>query len=162
DPDEKMPPGDSHKELTPAQKQRLKSWVEAGAEYEPHWSLIMPHRPNPPEVKNTAWVRNPIDRFVLARLEADGLSPAADADKRTLARRVGLDLIGLPPPPELVEAFVQDASPNAYEKLVDKLLDSPHWGEHRGRYWLDAARYADTHGIHFDNYREIWAYRDWV
>ena len=162
DPDEIMPPKDSHKELTAAQKQILKRWVETGAAYEPHWSLIVPQRAELPAVKNSSWVWNPIDRFVLARLEADGLSPAPEADKRTIARRVSLDLTGLPPRPDLVEAFVKDASPEAYEKLVDTLLDTPQWGEHRGRYWLDAARYADTHGIHFDNYREIWAYRDWV
>jgi mono/diheme cytochrome c family protein len=162
DPDEVMPPPDAHKELQPEQKELLKRWVEAGAEYEPHWSLIAPQRPDLPAVKQSNWVRNPIDRFVLARLEAEGLTPAPEADKRTLARRVCLDLTGVPPAPELVEAFVHDPSPNAYETLVDKLLESPQWGEHRGRYWLDAARYADTHGIHFDNYREIWAYRDWV
>ncbi len=162
DPDAVMPPPDSHKELKPEQKALLKRWVETGAEYEPHWSLIAPQRPVLPVVKQEKWGRNPIDRFVLARLEAEGLSPAREADKRTIARRVCLDLTGVPPAPELVEAFVQDDSPNAYEKLVDKLLESPQWGEHRGRYWLDAARYADTHGIHFDNYREIWAYRDWV
>lgn len=161
-PDELMPPANSHKELKPEQKERLKTWVLAGAEYEPHWSLIAPRRPELPAVKQDSWVRNPIDRFVLARLETEGLSPAPEADKRTLARRVSLDLTGLPPAPELVEAFVADQSPNAYEKLVDKLLESPAWGEHRGRYWLDVARYADTHGIHFDNYREIWAYRNWV
>ncbi len=162
DPDEVMPPRESHKELSAAHKQRLKRWVETGAEYEPHWSLIAPQRPELPAVKQQAWVKNPIDRFVLARLEADGLAPAPEADKRTIARRLSLDLTGLPPSPDLVEAFVNDASPQAYEKLVDTLMALPQWGEHRGRYWLDAARYADTHGIHFDNYREIWAYRDWV
>ncbi|HMF10899.1 MAG TPA: DUF1553 domain-containing protein, partial [Gemmataceae bacterium] len=106
--------------------------------------------------------RNPIDYFVLAELEKKGLQPAPEADRRTLARRASLDLIGLPPDPAEVEAFVKDTRPDAYERYVDHLLESPHWGEHRGRYWLDAARYADTHGIHFDNYREMWAYRDWV
>ena len=119
-------------------------------------------RPALPAVKNAAWVRNPIDRFVLAALERQGLQPAPEADRRTLARRVSLDLTGLPPTPEMVEAFVNDRSPNAYEKLVDQLLASPHWGEHRARYWLDAARYGDTNGIHIDAYREIWSYRDWV
>ena len=99
---------------------------------------------------------------MLAALEQRGLQPAPEADRRTLARRLSLDLTGLPPPPETVEAFVNDKSPNAYEKLVDRLMQSPHWGEHRARYWLDAARYADTNGIHFDNYREIWSFRDWV
>ena len=162
DADEMMPPADSHKKLKPAQKEVLRKWIAAGAEYEPHWSFIAPQRPSLPEVKKADWSRNPIDRFVLAQLEKHGLTPAAEADRRTLARRLSLDLTGLPPAPEVVEAFVDDSSPDAYEKLVDQFLASPHWGEHRGRYWLDAARYADTHGIHFDNYRENWAYRDWV
>ena len=115
-----------------------------------------------PTVRHSSWVRNPIDNFIAAKLEAAGFDPAPEADRRTLVRRVSLDLTGLPPSPELVEEFVNDSAPDAYERLVDKLLASPKWGEHRGRYWLDAARYADTHGIHFDNYREIWSYRDWV
>ncbi len=162
DPDSLMPPPDSHKKLTAAQKELLKKWVASGAAYQPHWSFIAPTRPAAPTVKNAAWVRNPIDAFILARLEKEGLTPAAEADRRTLARRVSLDLTGLPPAPEAVEAFVNDTDPNAYEELVDKFLDSPKWGEHRGRYWLDYARYADTHGIHFDNFREMWTYRDWV
>jgi hypothetical protein len=162
DESERMPPAKTKKTLTAAQKETLKRWVAQGAEYEKHWSLIPPTRPAVPEVKDKAWVRNPIDAFVLAELEKRGLKPAPEADRRTLARRLSLDLIGLPPKPEEVEAFVNDKSPDYYEKYVDKLMASPHWGEHRGRYWLDAARYADTHGIHFDNYREIWSYRDWV
>jgi hypothetical protein len=113
-------------------------------------------------VKKIGWVRNPIDRFVLAELEKRGREPAPEADRRTLARRLSLDMTGLPPEPAAVDAFVKDTSADAYEKYVDRLMRSVHWGEHRGRYWLDAARYADTHGIHFDNYREIWSYRDWV
>jgi len=159
---ETMPPPMTKKQLTAEQKDLLKKWIAAGAPYQDHWSLIAPLRPSPPAVKNEAWVRNPIDRFVLAKLEARGLSPAPEADRRTLARRLSLDLTGLPPAPAAVEAFVDDASPDAYEQYVDQLLGSSHWGEHRARYWLDAARYADTHGIHFDNYREIWSYRDWV
>ncbi len=157
-----MPPPSSHKKLTAQQIDTLKRWIAQGATYERHWSYIPPTRPALPAVKDKKWSRNPIDRFVLAKLEAAGLKPALEADRRTLARRLSLDLTGLPPDPADVERFVKDKSPNAYEKLVDKFLASPHWGEHRGRYWLDAARYADTHGIHFDNYREIWAYRDWV
>ncbi|MGH7137843.1 MAG: DUF1549 domain-containing protein, partial [Pirellulales bacterium] len=136
--------------------------MNEGAAYQPHWSLIAPARPPLPAVQNAAWCRSGIDYFVLARLEAAGLQPAPEADRRTLARRLSLDLVGLPPEPEAVEEFVNDPSPDAYEKFVDKLMNKAAWGEHRGRYWLDAARYADTHGIHFDNYREIWAYRDWV
>jgi cytochrome c553 len=157
-----MPPASGHKALTPAQKQILVRWVQEGAEYEAHWSYLPPRRTALPTVKNAKWVRNPIDRFVLARLEQAGLTPAPEADRRTLARRLSLDLTGLPPEPADVERFVQDKSPDAYEKLVERYLASPRWGEHRGRYWLDAARYADTHGIHFDNYREVWSYRDWV
>ena len=133
-----------------------------GAVYQPHWSFIPPVRPELPAVAKEDWVRNPIDRFILAGVEASGLTPAEDADRRTLARRVSLDLNGLPPAPEEVERFVNDPAPDAYERLVDRLLDSPRWGEHRARAWLDAARYADTHGFHFDNFREMWSYRDWV
>ncbi|HLJ54954.1 MAG TPA: DUF1553 domain-containing protein, partial [Chthonomonadaceae bacterium] len=157
-----MPPAPGHKPLAAAQIAVLKRWIAEGAEYELHWAYQPPVKPALPAVKNAAWVRSPIDRFILAKLEREGLTPAPEADRRTLARRVSLDLTGLPPEPADAEAFVRDKSPNAYEKLVDKYLASPHWGEHRGRYWLDAARYADTNGIHFDNYREMWSYRDWV
>lgn len=157
-----MPPAATHKTLTPQQIKMLKLWVSQGAEYERHWSYISPVRPALPAVKNMAWVKNPIDRFILAKLEAKGLTPAPEADKRTLIRRLSLDLTGLPPAPDEVENFVNDKSPDAYEKLVDKFMAKPEWGEHRGRYWLDVARYADTHGIHIDNFREIWAYREWV
>jgi hypothetical protein len=157
-----MPPPKTKKTLTEAQKELLKRWIAEGAEYEPHWSFIAPKRPPLPPVRRAEWVRNPIDRFILAELEKRSLQPAPEADRRTLARRLSLDLIGLPPEPADVEAFVNDKQPDAYERFVDKLLASPHWGEHRARYWLDAARYADTHGIHFDNYREMWSYRDWV
>jgi hypothetical protein len=157
-----MPPPTSGKHLTDAQKSTLRRWVEQGAEYQPLWSFLPPKRSEPPSVRDESWVRNPIDRFVLAELERRGLSPAPEADRRTLARRLSLDLTGLPPEPELVEAFVHDASEQAYERLVDRLLASPAWGEHRAHYWLDAARYGDTNGIHFDNFREIWSYRQWV
>lgn len=162
DEDDVMPPTKTHKVLRPEQKEMLKRWIADGAKYQEHWSLIAPKRPEVPQVKNKRWVRTPIDNFVLSRLEKEKLKPAEEADRRTLARRVALDLTGLPPTPEQVEAFVKDKSKDAYEKYVDQMLSSPHWGEHRGRYWLDAARYADTHGIHFDNFREVWAYRDWV
>ena len=161
-PDEVMPPPSTKKKLTQAEKQKLARWIREGAAYQLHWSLIPPTRPALPKVKSTGWIKNPIDAFVLNRLEAEGLQPAPEADRRTLARRVSLDLTGLPPSPEMVEAFVADKSAKAYEELVDRLLQSKQWGEHRGRYWLDYARYADTHGIHFDNYREIWTYREWV
>ncbi|MSQ92942.1 MAG: DUF1553 domain-containing protein [Gemmataceae bacterium] len=162
DPKEIMPPPKTLKKLTAVQKDILKRWISEGAEYQLHWSLLAPKRPPLPEVKNKEWVRNPVDRFILAELEKRGMTPNPEADRRTLARRLSLDLIGLPPSPAEVEAFLNDKSPDAYEKYVDNLMKSLHWGEHRGRYWLDAARYADTHGIHFDNFREIHAYRDWV
>jgi hypothetical protein len=160
--DDIMPPAKTKKALTAEQKELLRHWIAEGAKYQPHWSLIAPKRLALPKVQNQRWVRNPIDYFILARLEQERLSPAPEADRRILIRRLSLDLTGLPPKPEDVEAFVADKSTDAYEKVVDRLLASPHWGEHRGRYWLDAARYGDTHGIHIDNYREIWAYRDWV
>ncbi len=162
DPDLIMPPATAHKTLTPAEKEHLRRWITEGAAYQVHWSFIPPQRPELPTVRRSNWVRNPIDAFVLARLEATGLDPAAEADRLTLVRRVSLDLTGLPPAPEMVEAFLKDDSPDAYEKLVDQLLASEDWGEHRGRYWLDYGRYADTHGIHFDNFREMWSYRDWL
>jgi hypothetical protein len=162
DADDLMPPPKSHKTLSARQKDLLKLWITDGAKYQAHWSLIAPTRPEPPKVRNRRWGRNPIDDFILSRLEHEGLKPAPEADRRILARRVSLDLTGLPPAPEEVEAFVKDSSPNAYEKLVDSLLASPSWGEHRARYWLDAARYGDSNGIHVDNYREMWTYREWV
>ena len=162
DPELVMPPPETKKQLTKEQKQLLVDWVDQGAEYEPHWSFIPPERPELPPVTDASWVRNPIDRFVLAQLEAEDLSPAAEADRRSLARRVALDLTGLPPEPAVVEAFVADPSADAYERLVDRLLARLEWGEQRARHWLDYARYADTHGLHFDNYREMWTYRQWV
>ena len=159
---ELMPPPATTKKLTQEQKDMLQRWIADGAAYQPHWSLIAPKRPELPAVHDTAWIRGPVDRFVLAKLEANGLRPALEADRRTLARRLALDLTGLPPEPTVVEAFVDDRKPNAYETLVTRFLDSPRWGEHRARYWLDSARYADTNGYHFDNFREAWAFRDWV
>jgi len=162
DADELMPPAKTKKVLTAAQIDLVRRWVAQGAVMEKHWSFSAPTQPTPPTPRRADWARTPIDRFVLARLEAAGLEPAPEADRRTLARRLALDLTGLPPTPELVERFVADRAGDAYEKLVDLLLASPRYGEHRARYWLDAARYADTNGLHFDNYREIWPYRDWV
>src|SRR5262249_34131987 len=125
-------------------------------------SLIAPKRPEPPKVHDEAWVRNPIDRFVLSKLEQRGLKPAPEADRRTPARPLSPDLTRLPPAHAGVETSANNPPPHAYEKFLDRLMSTPQWGEHRARYWLDAARYADTHGIHFDNYREMWAYREWV
>jgi len=158
----KMPPPDSGKALTAAEIALLKTWVEQGASWKDHWAFVKPERPTPPKVAWEAQVRNPLDRFVFARLQSEGLKPAPQADKVTLIRRVTLDLTGLPPTPAEVDAFLADASPEAYEKLVDRLLKSPRYGEHFARFWLDAVRYGDTHGLHLDNERSLWPYRDWV
>ncbi len=156
------PPALSSKRLSAEQIDVLTRWIGEGASWDQHWSFEAVAEHAPPAVADEAWARNPIDRFVLARLEAEGLTPADEADKRTLARRVALDLTGLPPDPGLLASYLNDASDDAYETLVDRLLQSRHWGEHRARYWLDAARYGDTHGIHIDNYREMFAWRDWT
>ena len=162
-PARRMPPQSSHKTLSDAQKDTLKRWIEQGAEWKQHWAFVAPVRPDPPAVTNRKWARTPIDRFVLAKIEAAGLTPNPEADRRALIRRVSLDLTGLPPRPEDVSAFVADTSDDAYAKVVNRLLASPQYGEHRARYWLDAARYGDTNGLHYDNYRGgIWPYRDWV
>src|SRR5262245_43241590 len=127
-----------------------------------HWAFVRPARPAPPQVKNKSWLRTPIDQFVLARLEREGLTPSPEADRVTLLRRLSLDLIGLPPTVAEVDAFLNDKSPNAYEKQVERLLASPHYGERWGRHWLDAARYADSDGFEKDKQRSVWFYRDWV
>ena len=157
-----MPPPTAKLELTDAQKDLLKRWIVAGADYQPHWAFVAPKPAALPDVKQGDWCRNPVDRFVLAKLEKEGLHPSAQADPYTLVRRVYLDLIGLPPTPAQADAFVNDSSPDAYEKLVDRLLASPHYGERWARRWLDLARYADTNGYEKDRPRSIWPYRDWV
>ncbi|MCX8092341.1 MAG: DUF1549 domain-containing protein, partial [Verrucomicrobiae bacterium] len=162
DEDDRMPPAKSGKQLTPRQIDLLKRWVAAGAPWKPHWAYVPPQRPAVPQVKNKRWPRNEIDAFVLARLERERLAPSPEADRRTLIRRASLDLTGLPPTPQQIEAFLADPDPNAYEKLVDRLLASPHYGEHMARHWLDAVRYADSHGYHIDAERRMWKYRDWV
>ena len=162
DASRRMPPKYSHKELDSDQIELIRRWIEEGASWEEHWAFRQQVRPELPSVKRQGWVRNPIDRFILARLEAAGLVPAVEADRRILARRLSLDITGLPPTPDQVKDFVADDSEGDYDNFVDRLMDSPAYGEHRARYWLDAARYADTHGLHIDNYREIWPYRDWV
>ena len=154
-----MPPPEAHKTLNPAAIALLRRWIAEGAEYQEHWAFIAPVRPALPEISAAP---NPVDRFVLARLAAEKIVPSPEADRPTLLRRVTYDLTGLPPTPAEAEAFLADAAPGAYERVVDRLLASPRYGEHRARYWLDYVRYADTHGIHFDNYRAIWPYRDYV
>jgi hypothetical protein len=163
DPDEVMPPPASKKgPLTAQQIDVLRRWIDQGAKFDTHWSYVKPARPALPRVTNTAWVRNPVDAFVAAGQEAHRLAPAPGADRVTLIRRLSFDLIGLPPTPEEVEAFVKDSSPEAYEKLVDRLLASEHFGERMAAYWLDAVRYADTGGYHSDNHRDVWLFRDYV
>jgi mono/diheme cytochrome c family protein len=162
DEDDRMPPLKTGKHLTPGQIDTLKRWIAAGAEWKPHWSFISPQRPETPFTQNPRWAKNPVDAFVLARLERSHLGPEPQASRSTLIRRVTFDLTGLPPTPEEVDAFVADRRADAYERLVDRLLASPHYGEHMARYWLDAARYGDTHGLHLDNERSLWPYRDWV
>jgi hypothetical protein len=162
DPDVRMPPADSGKTIAPEQIELIKRWIDEGAEFHGHWSLLPPQHAAAPPVQHPELARNPIDRFILARLDEEGLSPSPQADKTTLIRRVTLDLTGLPPSLGDVDRFLADQSPSAYEKLVDRLLDSPQYGEQMTRYWLDAARYGDTHGMHLDNERSIWPYRDWL
>ncbi len=158
----RMPPAATNKTLTAEQIDILRRWIDQGATWDQHWSFEPVERTSTPAVADDTWGANPVDRFVLARLAAKGLTPSTQAAKRTRARRVALDLTGLPPDPGTLASYLEDESDQAYETLVDKLLASRHWGEHRARYWLDAARYGDTHGIHIDNYREMYAYRDWV
>ena len=162
EPDEMMPPPKFPKRLDAKQTALLRRWVAEGAKWEGHWSYILPTSVPTPSIKNPQWTRNPIDRFVLARLEAEGLQPTLEADRATLIRRVTLDLLGLPPSPADVDAFENDPSPDAYDRLVERLLASPHYGERQARPWLDQARYADTNGYEKDGGRSIWPYRDWV
>jgi hypothetical protein len=162
DADEVMPPPESNKHLTEREKRLLKRWIGEGAKYEPHWSFVPPRKTKPPVVTSPASVRNPIDSFIQSRLKQKGLKPAPEAGRATLIRRVTLDLTGLPPTPEELDHFFKDASPDAYEHLVDRLLSTRGYAERRAQDWLDLARYADTRGFADDKMREIWPYRDWV
>jgi len=162
DPDVVMPPPEAGERLSEKQVDLVRRWIAAGGAYEPHWAYVPPRRPTVPAVNNTAWPKNEIDRFILARLEAEGLGPQPEADRATLARRLALDLTGLPLPPEAIDAFVADEAPAAVERLVDRLLVHDGYGEHMARQWLDLARYADSAGYADDPPRTIWGYRDWV
>ena len=162
DPDEQMPPPDSGRKLSPEQIAAIRRWIESGAEWQQHWSFVTPTRPTPPAVSTPEWIRNPIDSFVLARLDKAGLSPSEPADRRTLLRRVSFDLTGLPPTPEEIRDYLADDSPEAYERVVDRLLKSPRYAERMTIRWLDAARYADTNGYQTDGPRYMWRWRDWV
>jgi hypothetical protein len=158
----RMPPAQAERQLTDKQIETVRRWIESGANWQTHWAFSPPQRMEPPQVKDTSSVRNPIDQFIQARLEKENLSPAPEADRTTLLRRLSFDLTGLPPTAKEVAAFLEDKSPDAYEKQVDRLLQSPHYGERMAMDWLDVARYSDTHGYHIDSHRDMWPWRDWV
>jgi Protein of unknown function (DUF1553)/Protein of unknown function (DUF1549)/Planctomycete cytochrome C len=162
DAEERMPPEDSGKSLSAAEIGLLKRWIEEGAGYEGHWAFTKPVRPARPAVKKRGWCRNPIDFFILAKLEASGLEPSPEAEQTTLFKRLSLDLAGLPPAIDEEDAFLADRRGDAYARQVERLLDSPHYGERWGRVWLDAARYADSDGYEKDKSRQVYFYRDWV
>lgn len=162
DADMQMPPPDARLQLTDAERETLQRWIEQGAAWQGHWAFIPPVRPAVPKVKHVVRVSNPLDAFILARLEKEKVEPQPATDRATLIRRASLDIIGLPPTPEEVDAFVNDKAPDAYEKVVDRLLASDHFGERLAIYWLDVVRYADSVGYHKDSNREVWMYRDWV
>jgi hypothetical protein len=170
DPDVRMPPADSKKTLTAAEISLLERWIAEGAKWPVHWAFVAPTLPEVPKVAQHDWVQKPIDAFILARLEAEGLAPSAVADTTTLIRRLYLDLIGLPPSPQEVDEWTSRLTPNgsqqidedAYAQLVEHLLSSSHYGERWGQHWLDAARYADSDGFEKDKPRFVWFYRDWV
>jgi len=162
DPDVRMPPSESGKELKAEDIQRIRDWIEQGAQWQKHWAFAPPMRPQLPAVEEASWARNEIDHFVGAKLKESGQEPTAEADRRTLIRRLYFDLTGLPPTVEQVNAFCEDTRSDAYEALVDRLLDSPHFGERMAVAWMDQARYADTNGYSIDGGRHMWLWRDWV
>jgi len=161
--DDAMPPPDSSKKpLTAGEREIIKQWIEEGAEYKAFWAFIPPKMPAIPQVSNERWSPMPIDHFALHRLEQEGMAPKPVADRRTLIRRLSLDITGLPPSRQEIHSFLADTSADSYERLVDRLLAKPQYGEHMTKYWLDLVRFADTNGIHHDHYREMTPYRDWV
>ncbi len=161
-PDERMPPSDSKRSLSPREIELIERWIREGAKWEDHWSFSPPVRPARPTVQRADWPRNEIDWFILARLEAAGLTPSPEASRETLLRRVTLDLTGLPPSIAELDAFLADESPDAYERAVDRLLESPRYGEHMATNWLDIARYSDSNGYQGERTRTLWPWRDWV
>jgi len=162
DPDDQMPPPDSQLKLSVVEKDLLLRWVAQGAEFKPHWSLIPVEKISPPRMQNKSWPRNPIDKFVLAKLEAENLSPAPAAPRETVLRRLAFDLTGLPPTLEELDAFLADTSNHAYERAVGQYLSSPAYGEWMAADWLDLARFADTYGYQADVARDMSPWRDWV
>jgi hypothetical protein len=162
DPEYRMPSQESNLILTPMEKAILIKWIEDGAEYKKHWAFIPPQQHDIPKIKDKSWIKNPLDHFVLSKLELEGIKPSGEADRETLLRRLSLDLVGLPPSLAEIDAFLADTSDNAYEKQVDRLLNSAHYGEKMAMYWMDIARFADTHGYTVDRFRDASPYRDWV
>lgn len=162
DPDDRMPPAETKKPLSDEKIALLRQWIAEGAKFEGHWAYITPQRPEAPVTSNDSWARSDVDRFILARLESEGLQPTAEAPKEKLLRRVTLDLTGLPPTVEELDAFLADGDEKAYEKVVDRLLGSPQYGERMAQQWLDLARYGETQGYHHDRHRDMWHWRDWV
>ena len=163
DSEEVMPPPESGKNLTVEEKELIKKWIDSGGEWGKHWAFEKPKKDEVPQAAEEGWEpNNPIDYFIHERLKEEGLTPEKEASKETIIRRLTLDLTGLPPKINDIDKFLNDNSEDAYENLVDRLLKSPRYGENMARIWLDAARYADTHGLHLDNERSIWPYRDWV
>ena len=162
DADMRMPPAETKKSLTEVEIGLLRRWVAEGAKFQSHWAFVAPSGPAIPDAMNASWARGPIDRFLLARLEREGLAPSAEASRQTLIRRLTLDLTGLPPTLAEIDAFLADSRPDAYERLVDRLLASPHYGERMALDWLDAARFADTHGYHIDAGRDMTRWREYV
>jgi len=158
----RMPPQSANSQLSAKQIELVKEWIDQGAKWDLHWAYVPPKRPELPAVSNKTWVRNPIDQFILARLDKENLKPSPEADRATILRRVSLDLTGIPPTLAELDAFRSDKSANAYEKQVDRLLHSPRYGERMSMQWLDLSRYADTHGYHIDSHRDMWHWRDWV
>jgi hypothetical protein len=158
----RMPPPASGRSLSTKDIDTIRKWIDQGAQWNTHWAYTAPVQPEPPMVKSSKWARNPIDQFILARLERESLKPSPEADKATLIRRVTFDLTGLPPTTDEIAAFAKDRSPDAYEKVVDRLLASPTYGERMAMQWLDLARYSDTHGYHIDSHRDMWPWRDWL
>ncbi|MDB6121266.1 MAG: Protein of unknown function (DUF1553)/Protein of unknown function (DUF1549)/Planctomycete [Pedosphaera sp.] len=162
DVDDVMPPPKTHKKLNAAQKELLRQWIAEGAKYQPHWAYMKVVRPAVPKIKDSKWTRNPIDNFILHSLEVKNIRSSPEANKRKLLRRLSLDLTGLPPTPEVIQGFLRDNSPKAYERQVDRLLASPHFGERMALSWLDVVRYADTVGYHGDDNQNVFPYRDYV
>ena len=162
DPEYAMPPPESNLSLSDYEVALIRKWIDQGAEWKPHWAFVKPAKLEPSAVKNETWVRNPIDQFVMAQLEREGVAPSPEAERELLLRRVYFDLTGLPPSIEAMDAFLADSSPDAFEQVVDQLLETPAYAERMAMDWMDVARYADSHGYHADGYRMMWPWRDWV